>query len=186
MSLYNHVANKDDLVDGIVELVVGEIDLPAMTGDWEMAIREYAISAHEALLRHPWACSLVMSPTTARTMRPARLQYMEWLLGQLREAGFSPELTYHAYHALDGHILGFTLWQLGHSAGAAQLTDNQGLADFAAKFVRDLGAAGDYPHVAEHVEQHVAAFGRDHESESEFEFGLGLIIEGLKRARATA
>src|SRR5213596_3087062 len=75
MSLYNHVANKDDLVDGIVDLVVSEIDLPSTAEDWETAIREYAISAHEALLRHPWACSLVMSPTTTRTMRSARLGY---------------------------------------------------------------------------------------------------------------
>jgi AcrR family transcriptional regulator len=183
MSLYNHVANKDDLVDGIVDLVVSEIDLPSTAEDWESAIREYAISAHEALLRHPWACSLVMSPTTTRTMRTARLGYMEWLLGRLREAGFSPELTYHAYHALDGHILGFTLWQLGHSAGARELSDAQDLADFAAKFLRDL-RTDDYPYLAEHVEQHVAAFGDD--GESEFEFGLGLILDGLKRARGVA
>src|SRR5436190_13483739 len=185
ISLYNHVANKDDLVDGIVDLVVSEIDLPSTAEDWETAIREYAISAHEALLRHPWACSLVMSPTTTRTMRTARLGYMEWLLGRLREAGFSPELTYHAYHALDGHILGFTLWQLGHAAGAKELSDAQDLADFAAKFLRDL-PADDYPYLAEHVEQHVAAFGDDGKSETEFEFGLGLILDGLKRARGIA
>ena len=183
MSLYNHVANKDDLVDGIVDLVVSEIELPSTAEDWETAIREYAISAHEALLRHPWACSLVISPTSTRMMRTARLRYMEWLLGRLREAGFSPELTYHAYHALDGHILGFTLWQLGHSAGAKELSDAQGLADFAAKFLRDLGAA-DYPYLAEHVEQHLTAFGDD--GESEFEFGLGLILDGVKRARGIA
>src|SRR6266550_6352913 len=76
MSLYNHVANKGDLVDGIVELVVGEIDLPA-TADWETAIRECAISAHDAFLRHPWACSLVMSPTATRGARVPRLRYME-------------------------------------------------------------------------------------------------------------
>src|SRR5207247_3421884 len=106
MSLYNHVANKDDLVDGIVDLVVSEIDLPATADDWETAIREYAISAHEALLRHPWACGLVMSPTTTRTMRMARLQYMEWLLGRLRGAGFSPELPSHAYYAPAPHTSG--------------------------------------------------------------------------------
>jgi AcrR family transcriptional regulator len=186
MSLYNHVANKDDLVDGIVDLVVTEIDLPSTAADWETAIREYAISAHEALLRHPWACTLVMSPTTTtRTLRTPRLRYMEWLLRQLREAGFSPELTYHAYHALDGHILGFTLWQLGHSAGAKELGDAQDLADFAAKFLREL-RAGDYTYLAEHVEQHLTAFGNDGASESEFEFGLSLILDGLKRARGIA
>jgi AcrR family transcriptional regulator len=180
MSLYNHVANKGDLVDGIVDLVVSEIELPS-TADWETAIRECAISAHEALLRHPWACSLVMSPTTTRTARMPRLRYMEWLLGRLREAGFSPELTYHAYHALDSHILGFTLWQLGHSAGAADIRGTQDLADLAATFLRDL-RAGDYPYLAEHVEQHLAAPSDD----GGFEFGLGLILDGLKKAHGIA
>jgi AcrR family transcriptional regulator len=179
MSLYNHVANKGDLVDGIVDLVVSEIDLPS-SQDWEEAIRKCAISAHEALLRHPWACTLVMSPTSTRSPRTPRLRYMEWLLGRLREAGFSPELTYHAYHALDGHILGFTLWQLGHSAGAKQLAGAQDFADLAATFLLEL-RAGDYPYLAEHVEQHIAAQSDD--SGSEFEFGLGLILDGLKRAR---
>jgi AcrR family transcriptional regulator len=182
MSLYNHVANKGDLVDGIVDLVVGEIDLPSTADDWEAAIRECAISAHEAFLRHPWACSLVMSPTTARGARVPRLRYMEWLLRQLRDAGFSPELTYHAYHALDAHILGFTLWQLGHSAAALEIGGAQDLAAFAGKFLQEL-RAGDYPRLAEHVEQHVTAAG-DAESASEFEFGLGLILDGLKRAAA--
>src|SRR5919204_2211828 len=79
MSLYNHVANKGDLVDGIVDLVVDEIELPT-EDDWDVAIRAYAISAHTALLRHPWACSLAMTPTSTRTARAARLRYMEWLL----------------------------------------------------------------------------------------------------------
>ena len=182
MSLYNHVANKGDLVDGIVDLVVGEIDLPS-TADWEAAIRECAISAHDAFLRHPWACSLVMSPTAARGARVPRLRYMEWLLGRLRDAGFSPELTYHAYHALDGHILGFTLWQLGHSAAALEIGGAQEFADLADKFLQEFRAGG-YPNLAEHVEQHIAA-SSDGESESEFEFGLGLILDGLKKARGT-
>jgi hypothetical protein len=109
---------------------------------------------------------------------------MEWLLKQLRDAGFSPELTYHAYHALDAHILGFTLWQLGHSAAALEIGGAQDFADFADKFLQEL-RAGDYPYLAEHVEQHVNAAG-DGESESEFEFGLGLILDGLKRAREVA
>jgi AcrR family transcriptional regulator len=182
MSLYNHVANKDDLVDGIVDLVVSEIDLPSAS-DWETGIREYAISAHEALLRHPWACSLVMSPTTTSTMRTARLRYMEWLLGRLREAGYSPELTYHAYHALDSHILGFTLWQISHAASAKDIAGTQDLADFAATFLEKL-RAGDYPFLAEHVEQHLTAPSDD--GDREFEFGLGLILDGLKRAREVA
>jgi AcrR family transcriptional regulator len=180
MSLYNHVANKDEILDGIVDLVVGEIELPAAE-DWEAAIRECATSAHEAFLRHPWACSLVMSPTTTRTMPTPRLRYMEWLLGRLRDAGFSPELTYRGYHALDSHILGFTLWELGHSAGAKQFAGGKGLGDAAATVLREL-PADEYPYLVEHIEQHLAAAGND--GEREFEFGLELILDGLRRARA--
>jgi AcrR family transcriptional regulator len=180
MSLYNHVANKGDLVDAMVDLVVSEIELPATSDAWDVAVRECAISAHEVLLRHPWSCSLVMSSTSTSIVRNARVRYMEWLLGRLREAGFSPELTYHAYHALDSHILGFTLWELGHSGAANAIRGDKDLADFAASFVRELRAA-DYPYLAEHAEQHVAAFGD--EGTSEFEFGLDLILDGLERAR---
>ena len=181
MSLYNHVANKGDLVDAMVDLVVSEIELPATSDTWDVAVRECAISAHEVLLRHPWSCSLVMSSTSTRIARNARVRYMEWLLGRLREAGFSAELTYHAYHALDSHILGFTLWELGHSGAANAVRGDKDFADFAASFVRELRAA-DYPYLAEHAEQHVAAFGD--EGTSEFEFGLDLILDGLERARA--
>jgi AcrR family transcriptional regulator len=181
MSLYNHVANKGDLVDAMVDLVVSEIELPATSDAWDVAVRECAISAHEVLLRHPWSCSLVMSSTSTRIVRNARVRYMEWLLGRLREAGFSPELTYHAYHALDSHILGFTLWELGHSGAANAIRGDKDFADFAASFVRELRAA-DYPYLAEHAEQHVAALGD--EGPSEFEFGLDLILDGLERARA--
>ena len=182
MSLYNHVANKGDLVDAIVALVVSEIDLPATAEPWEVAIRKCAISAYEALLRHPWACSLVMSPTSTRTVPTPRLQYMEWLLRRLREAGFSAELTYHAYHALDSHILGFTLWQIGHSTAAQNIVAGKDFADFAATLLRELRS--DYPYLAEHGERHLAVPGDD--SRGEFEFGLDLILDGLKRLHETA
>ena len=182
MSLYNHVANKGDLVDAIVDLVVSEIDLPTTGEAWDVDIRTCAVSAHEALLRHPWACSLVLSPGTMRTSPTPRLRYMEWLLRRLREADFSPELTYHAYHALDSHILGFTLWQLGHSISTKDLAGGN-LADLVARFIRELPAA-DYPYLAEHAQQHVAAPSGD--GAREFEFGLDLILDGLKRVRETA
>jgi AcrR family transcriptional regulator len=180
MSLYNHVANKGDLVEAMVDLVVSEIELPSTSDAWDVAIRECAISAHEVLIRHPWSCSLVMSSTSTSIVRNARIRYMDWLLGRLREAGFSPELTYHAYHALDSHILGFTLWELGHSGAANAIHGDKDFADFAASFIRELRAA-DYPYLAEHAEQHVAALGDD--GASEFEFGLDLILDGLERAR---
>jgi AcrR family transcriptional regulator len=177
MSLYNHVANKSDLVDGAVDLVLEEIELPC-SGEWDDAIRRCAISAHEAFLRHPWACALVLSPSSGggSVVDTPRIRYMEWLLGRLRDAGFSPELTYSAYHTLDSHILGFTLWQLGH-IGAVRDT-GESLADLARGFVQQLGDA--YPHLAEHAEQHLTA-GSD--GAREFEFGLDLLLDGLRRAR---
>jgi len=173
MSLYNHVANKGEIVDGIVDRVVSEIELPAGAEDWDTAIRKCAVSAHDVLLRHPWACSLVMSPARSRTALTARMRYIEWLLGRLREAGFPPELTYHAYHTLDSHILGFTLWQLGHSPGT------EDIAGFAETFLREL-PSGEFPYLAEHIRQHLAA--SSGEGDREFEFGLDLILDGLKRA----
>jgi len=169
MSLYKHVANKDDVLDGIVDLVEGEIELPSPADGWAAAVRGCAISAHEVLRRHPWACSLIMS-----RFRPARLRYMDWLLARLRGAGFSPQLAYHAYHALDSHILGFTLWELGHSV------DTEDLADAVATFLRDL-PVDDYPHFAEHVQQHLTEPGLD--EVGGFEFGLDLILDGLQRLR---
>src|SRR3954470_18981291 len=115
MSLYNHVANKDDVLDGILDLVLAESAPPAPAGDWDEAIRTSAISVHEALTRHPWSCSLLMTPSH---IRPARLRYMDALLGRLRRAGFSAEATYHAYHALDGYIFGFSLWETTHTYSA--------------------------------------------------------------------
>jgi hypothetical protein len=180
MSLYNHVANKGDLVDGMVDSVVGEIELPSNGEDWEAAVRRCAISAHEVLIRHPWACILVMAPSSSRSAPEPRIRYMEWLLGTLRESGFSPELTYHAYHTLDSHIMGFTLWQLGHAAAATDIAEAGSLADFAATFSRDMRERG-YRYVAEHVDQHVAAPSGD--GAREFEFALDLILAGLERAR---
>ena len=178
MSLYNHVANKGDLVSGIVDLVLEEIEVPPETDEWDVAIRQAAIAAHEALLRHPWACSLVMSPKTFRISGSPRVRYMEFLLRRLREAGFSSDLTYHAYHALDSHIHGFTMWQLSHMSDAKRLTEDENFADFAAALVQEL-RANDFPYLAEHAEQHLAAPSDD--GARQFEFGLDLILDGLKR-----
>jgi AcrR family transcriptional regulator len=174
MSLYNHVASKDDLVQGIVDLVLEEIELPEEP-DWSAAIRRCAISAHEAFLRHPWACSLVIAPSPSGALNEPRLRYMEWLLGRLRAAGFPAELVYSAYHALDSQILGFTLWQLGHVSAARALGD---VEEFAARFAEELRER-DYPHLAEHVEQHLAA--KPGDGAREFEFALDLLLAGLAR-----
>ncbi len=140
MSLYNHVANKDDILDGIVDVVVGEIEVPAGGDDWKSALRTSAISAHGVLRRHPWANGLMMSAG----VRPARLRYMESVLRRLREAGFSAGKTHLAYHVLDSHIVGFTLWQAGYAALP------QDLSDLAADFLRELPVE-DYPFLAEHI-----------------------------------
>jgi AcrR family transcriptional regulator len=170
MSLYNHVANKDDLLAGMLELVLGEFEMPE-AGDWKAAIRESAVSAHDALRRHPWACRLGMSPPT---IVPIRIRYMEWLLARLRGAGFSERLTFHAYHTVDSHLWGFTLWEQGHSMPAGDL------ADLAASFLRQFPAE-EYPYLHEHVQQHISGFGRG--EKSAFEFVLDLILDGLERAR---
>ena len=176
MSLYNHVDSKADLVDAMVDLVVREIELPPEP-DWETAIRRCAISAYDTFLRHPWACSLVLTPGSLR-LEDAQLRYMEWLLDRLHEAGFSPELTYRGYHAIDSHIVGFTMWHLGHSVGDS-VTGGLDPEVFIAGLVPRLRAGG-YPRLAEHAEQHVSAPWR--QSLREFEFGLDLILDGLKKA----
>jgi AcrR family transcriptional regulator len=179
MSLYNHVPNKGALVDAMADAVMAEIDLPE-TGDWRAAIRQCAISAHDVLLRHPWAPPFVMAPTAEPSVATPRLHYMEWLMRRLREAGFSSELTYSAYHALDGHILGFSMWQLGHAASAVALLGDRDVAEWAGEFLRRLPAEH-FPHFAEHVHQHLAAPKGD--GAREYEFALDLILDGLEQRR---
>jgi AcrR family transcriptional regulator len=174
MSLYNHVANKDDVLDGILDLVLGESEPPSPAGDWDAAIRTSAISVHEALRRHPWSCTLLMAPAR---IRPARLRYMDLLLGRLREAGFSAETTYHAYHVLNGHIFGFSLWEASHTYTAEEVSN------FEAKFAKTITSDA-YPYLHEHAQQHFSD-GAHHEV-SAFELGLDLIVDGLKKVHDTA
>jgi AcrR family transcriptional regulator len=174
MSLYNHVANKDDVIDGMLDLVLAESDLPAPSGDWEASIRQSAISVHAALRRHPWACAQLMSP---RRVRHARLHYMDSLLGRLREAGFSAETTYHAYHVLDGHIFGFSLWETAHTFNDE---DTSKMMD---TFEREITPEA-YPYLREHGEQHFTE--GPHKDVSAFEFGLDLILEGLKKLKSSS
>jgi len=175
MTLYYYVSNKDDILNGMVDIVVGEIELPSPDADWKAAIRRTAISAYEVLQRHPWAASLMLSSSG---ISEARLRYMDALLGSLRQAGFSAEMTDHAYHALESHIIGFTLWVVGMNLGSQE--DLAALAtDFLSELPRDR-----LPYLAEHVEQHLKP--RSPDDEGEFAFGLDLILDGLERIRATA
>ena len=170
MSLYNHVASKDDILNAIVEIVESEIELPTPGAEWKRALRDTAMSAHDVFERHPWAAGLVLSANGAR---PVRWHYMNAILGCLREAGFSAEMTDHAYHSLESHIAGFTLW-------ASQLTiDEEALPDLAETFLRQLPEG--LPSLVEHVHQHLKA--RSLEDEGTFVFGLDLILDGLERIR---
>jgi AcrR family transcriptional regulator len=171
MSLYHHVANKNELLDGMLDAVFGEMELPAAKGDWRSAMRDSAISAHHVLLRHEWACRLLMAPTGPS---PARLRWMDGILGRLRGAGFSPEMTHHAYHALDSHIVGFTLWVLPYLAIARERPD------FAEEMMAETSLR-DLPHLAEHIEVHLSDRAGD---TSEFDFGLDLILDGLEKGKA--
>jgi len=172
MTLYYYVANKDEILGGIVDRIMSEIELPASGADWKPAIRRTAISAYEVLLRHPWAASLVLS---GPSLSPARMRYMNSILGSLREGGFTAEMTDHAYHALDSHIMGFTLWEVGISAGLTNLGDQ------VARFLEELDVE-QYPHMAEHAQHHLKE--RAPDDEGEFVFGLDLILDGLERIRA--
>ena len=169
MSLYHYVANKNELLNGLCDLVLAETDLPSPDGDWVEAVRSSAISVHRALRRHPWACTLLMAPDH---VRPARLRYMDSLLGRLRDAGFSAETTYHAYHVIDGHIFGFSFWQSSHAYTAEELSQ------FVETFAKAI-PADEYPHLHEHGAQHFAE--GPHHDVSAFEFGLDLILEGLQK-----
>jgi AcrR family transcriptional regulator len=173
MSLYNHVANKDDVLDGIVDLIVSEIELPSSHGEWKAAVQQSAISAHETLLRHPWACDL----WTSRQIWSARLRFGDALLRSLRQAPFSKEITYHAYHVLESYIVGFTRQELSYTFVAAE-----NLPDLATTFLRQISTT-EYPYFAEHVMQHLEP---DHGDIRAFEFGLDLILDSLHRLRETA
>jgi len=173
MSLYNHVANKDEILDGIVEVIAGETELPPDGTEWKAAIRQSAVSTRDMFVRHPWASGLWMSRQGGGTVR---LERSDWLLRTLREAGLSPELTYHAYHIVESHILGFTVQQLNFPYGGEEL---EGLAN---RFLARL-PPGEFPDFVEHVKQHLEPHD---DGVGGFELGLDLILEGLERLRDAA
>jgi AcrR family transcriptional regulator len=172
MSLYNHVANKSDLLDGMVDLVFSEIDLPTGEPDWKAAMRQRAISAREALARHPWGIGLMESRSTPG---PATLRHHDAVLASLRQGGFSIEMAAHAFSALDSYIYGFALQEASLPFDTAEET-----AEVAQMILKQL-PADEYPYLAELTIEHVLQPGYDYGDE--FEFGLDLILDGLERAR---
>jgi AcrR family transcriptional regulator len=175
MSLYNHVASKDDVLDGMVDLVFGEIRLPTGEADWKVAMRRRAVSAREVLSRHPWAIGLMDSRTSPG---PATLRHHDAVIGSLREGGFSIELAAHAFSALDSYIYGFALAETSLPFDTAEES-----AEVAQMILKQL-PADEYPHLTELTIEHVLRPGYDYADE--FEFGLDLILDGLQRARATS
>lgn len=170
MSLYNHVANKDDILDGVVDIVVSEIDLPSDSADWKEAMRRRAISARTVFARHPWASGLIDS---RQTSGPARLRYFDWVLGTLRRAGFSLDAAAHAFSVLDSYIYGFGRQQLNLS------TDSDVSPEEMAEEFRQAIPPGKYPYLTEMVVDYAIPVGLD--PGADFDFGLTLILDGLER-----
>jgi AcrR family transcriptional regulator len=174
MSLYHYVPNKERLLDEMVDIVFGEIELPTTDVDWKTAMRRRAISTREALNRHRWAVGLMEGRTSHG---PANLSLHNAVLGCLRAAGFSLEMTVHAYSVQDAYIYGFALQESDMSSENAD--------DFAAEAQRQMveyqAVLAEYPHLVEVVGGYVAKSGYDYATE--FLFGLDLILDGLDRLR---
>jgi AcrR family transcriptional regulator len=171
MSLYKHVANKEDILDGMADLITGEIQVPAMGGDWRAEIRASAISAHRALLRHPWASSLIESRLE---LGPARLRYADAVIGVLTGAGFAMPVVARAFMALDSHTYGFTLQEQSWAGSLEEAPER------AAALARQL-SADDYPHLAAMAEAAGTSAG---DFPLDFEFGLDMLLDGLQRLLA--
>jgi AcrR family transcriptional regulator len=171
MALYKHVANKEELLDGMVDIVFSEIELPAGELDWRSAMCRRAISTREALKRHSWAIGMMES----RHPGPANLRNHDAVMGRLREAGFSFKMAIHAYSLQDAYIYGFALqerdtaFETPASAGEA-----------ARRRAETIGALESYPYLAE-IATKLPESGYD--NAVEFAWGLDLILDGLERLR---
>jgi AcrR family transcriptional regulator len=175
MALYRHVANKDDLIDAMVDIVFGEIGVPAGGGDWKTAMRRRAIAVRDALARHRWAIGLMES---RRRPGPANLRHHDAVIGRLRAAGFSVEMAAHAYSLLDSYIYGFALTKMN-----LPFKSTEEVGDVAQAMLQPF-PVNEYPNLVEFLSEHVTKPGYDYGDE--FEYGLDVILDGLERARAGA
>lgn len=171
MSLYYHVANKDDLLDGMIDLVFSEIVLPPPGGDWVEAMRERAISVRAALLRHPWAVSLMDSRSTPG---PAMLRHHEAMIGLHRAAGLSMALSAHIYALLDAFVYGFVIQEL-----ALPFQGDEEMQEGAEEIAQALPIE-EFPNMHAFMAEHVMQPG--YSFSAEFDFGLDLILRGLAEA----
>jgi AcrR family transcriptional regulator len=175
MALYRHVANKDDLIDGMVDAVFTEIGVPSGGGDWRTAMRRRAIAVNEALSRHPWAVGLMES---RRTPGPANLRHHDAVIGRLRAAGFDVAAVAHAYSLLDSYIYGFALTNTN-----LPFESSDAVGDVAEAMLQPY-PVNEYPNLVEFLDEHVMKPGYDYGNE--FEYGLDLILDGLERLRDVA
>ena len=171
MTIYHHVPNKEAIIDGMVDLIFTQIDVPPSDVDWKAAMRHRAGSARAVLARHPWAAPLMESRTNPG---PATLGHHDAVLGCLRQAGFSIEMTAHAYALIDSYIYGFALQEVNLPA-----TGGEDMAELAEEITEQF-PVGEYRHLVEFTTEHVLQPGYDFSDE--FEFGLSLILDGLERA----
>jgi AcrR family transcriptional regulator len=181
MSLYYHVANKHALLDGMVDIVFSEIEVPSAHMDWKQAMRRRAISTREVLRRHPWALGRMEA---TKSPGPSDLRLHDAVLGCLREAGFSVEMAVQAYSVQDAYIYGFALQERTLEFGTSEE-----FAKTARKRVKEVetkvdDAARLYPHLAEVVGGYIAKHGYD--AAAAFEFGLEVILDGLEKLRTRA
>ena len=171
MSVYHHVANKDEILDGIVDLVFSEIDLPTTGGDWRTEIRRRATSARAVLRRHSWAIGLMESRTSPG---PATLRHHDAVIATLRGAGFSVEMTAHAYALLDAYVYGFALQE-----SSLPFTETDTAGDVTEAIMQQMPSA-EYPHLVEMATEYILQPG--YNFGDEFEFGLTVILDALSRS----
>ena len=170
MALYNHVNSKEDLLDGMLDRVAAEIELPDIGRDWREQARRRAISAHAALMRHPWSASLWVGSIK---LGPARMLYLDNALQSLREAGFPPDLLDRTFHTIENHILGHALQSLGFPL------DDEQMQEMGEALLQSFPVER-YPDLGEHIRHHL-----EHRDEIDgFEFELDVILDGLERTHA--
>ncbi len=172
MALYKHVANKEQLLDGMIDVVVGEIDPPVHGTDWKSTVRQRILSARQALLRHPWASQVVESK---KNPTPMVLEYMDSMIGIFRAGGFSVNLTHHVMHTIGSRVLGFTQELFNDSRTVDPEMQEVMLREMGSKFPNVLAIAT----AASHEEASVVGPGCD--DQFEFEFALDLLLDGFER-----
>jgi AcrR family transcriptional regulator len=175
MALYYHFANKDEIVDGIVDLVYGEVELPTTGPDWRTAMRRRAISLRDALLRHRWAIGLMEARLNPG---PANLRHHDAVIGSLRGGGFDMAMAAHAYSLLDSYIYGFALTKMN-----LPFDTGDDVAEMAQTMLEPF-PEGEYPNLVAFITEIAMKPGYDYANE--FEYGLDLILDGLERVRHTS